>query len=137
MEFMAYPPEKVKIVGYAAKWHATSFEYQHTCRRFAFPREDAALLARLKELAYRCWQHFALRGYARIDFRVDEAGVPWVLEVNANPCLAPDSGFLAAAQQAGYTTVQVVQRILADVADMPPRALPRDGTAGAVRMSDG
>ena len=137
MEFMAYPPEKVKIVGYAAKWHTTSFEYQHTCRHFAFPLEDAALLARLEELVHRCWQHFALRGYARIDFRVDEAGVPWVLEVNANPCLAPDSGFIAAAQQAGYTTVQVVQRILADVADTPLRAVPWDGTVGAARTSGG
>ena len=32
----------------------------------------------------------------RVDFRVDERGRPWILEINANPCLSPDAGFAAA-----------------------------------------
>ena len=42
------------------------------------------------------------------------AGRPWVLEVNANPCIAPDAGFMAAAGQAGLTIDEVVARIIAD-----------------------
>ena len=114
IEFHGYPAGKVQIVGYRAKWDEQSFEYQHTFRRVAFPPDDGLLLEQLADLALRCWRVFELRGYARVDFRVDATGRPWVLEVNANPCLAPDSGFVAATQQAGYEFPQVVRRIIAD-----------------------
>ena len=47
-----------------------------------------------------------------MDFRVDENGNPWVLEVNTNPCIAPDSGFVAAANQADLTFKQIIERII-------------------------
>ncbi|MBD3307870.1 D-alanine--D-alanine ligase [candidate division KSB3 bacterium] len=112
--FDAYPDGKLRIVDYRAKWEEDSFEYQHTPRRFVFCETDAALLDRLKILAEACWRLFDLRGYARVDFRVDQAEVPWILEVNANPCLSPDAGFMAAAAQAGLSMNQVVERILYD-----------------------
>jgi hypothetical protein len=49
-----------------------------------------------------------------VDFRVDRDGRPWVLEINTNPCLAPDAGFLAAAARAKLDITSVVERILAD-----------------------
>ncbi len=76
--------------------------------------EDASLAGRLIDLALRCWVAFELRGYARVDFRVDSAGAPWILEVNANPCLAPDAGFAAALAEAGISFDQAVQSILDD-----------------------
>ena len=97
IRFEDYPEGKTRIVGYRAKWHESSFEYLHTVRSFEFPPEDDELLSRLKDLAVRCWSLFDLRGYARVDFRVDRDGRPWVLEVNVNPCLSPDAGFFAAA----------------------------------------
>jgi D-alanine-D-alanine ligase len=112
--FNDYPAGKVKVVGYRAKWEVNSFEYNHTPRSFTFPVEDAVLLERLKAMATSCWQIFGLRGYARVDFRVDQKDNPWVLEVNANPCLSPDAGFFAATQQAGLNFTQVVKRIISD-----------------------
>jgi len=89
MRFEGFPPDKPAIVGYAAKWDPTSFEYHHTVRTFAVEPE---LAARATDLARACWELFALDGYARVDFRVDAEGTPWVLEVNANPCLSPMPG---------------------------------------------
>jgi D-alanine-D-alanine ligase len=114
MRFIDYPPEKWKVVGYRAKWDETSFESLHTKRSFDFPKSERPLLQNLAEIARRCWPLFGLRGYARVDFRVDEKNQPWVLEINANPCLSPDAGFAAAASQTGLSYRQVVERILHD-----------------------
>lgn len=113
IDFSGFPPEKLKMVGYAAKWESDSFEYHHTPRCFDFSGEDLTLLERLANLARQCWDLFSLRGYARVDFRVDAAGRPWVLEVNTNPCLSPDAGFVAAAVRSGLSFEEVITGIMA------------------------
>jgi D-alanine-D-alanine ligase len=112
--FEGYPPETLRIVGYRAKWDESSYEFHHTPRRFEFPPEDSALLNRLQDLAAQCWRAFGLNGYARVDFRVDAGGQPWILEINANPCLSPDAGFAAALEAAGVSYTAAIDRILAD-----------------------
>jgi D-alanine-D-alanine ligase len=112
IRFDAYPPGKVRVVGYRSKWEEGSFEFANTPRTFEFPDRDAPLLAHLKEMALRCWKLFGLKGYARVDFRVDQEGRPWILEVNANPCISPDAGFSAAALRAGLTLADVLCRII-------------------------
>jgi D-alanine-D-alanine ligase len=72
------------------------------------------LLCQLAYLARECWHGFGLRGYARVDFRVDQEGNPWILEINANPCLSPDAGFAAALERAGISFPQAVERLLDD-----------------------
>ena len=117
ISFDAFPDGKLRIVDYRAKWEEESFEYQHTPRRFEFASDDGALLDRLKTLAKQCWELFELRGYARVDFRVDQNHQPWILEINTNPCLSPDAGFMAAAAQAGVTMPQVIERIIGDIGE--------------------
>ncbi len=112
--FAGFPPGKPRIVGYRAKWQEDSFEYAHTVRQFDFSPEDRSLLDRLRAMALSCWDLFGLRGYARVDFRVDQAGQPWILEVNANPCLSPDAGFAAALQRASIPYREAIRRILED-----------------------
>jgi D-alanine-D-alanine ligase len=114
IRFDDFPPDKVKVVDYLSKWVEDSFEYHHTPRCFDFPDEDASLLLRLKDLALRCWRVFDLRGYARVDFRIDNTGKPWVLEVNTNPCLSPDGGFYAALERSGLSFVRAIERIIRD-----------------------
>ncbi len=114
IDFVGYPEGKPRVVGYKAKWEAGSFEYGNTPRRFDYPAQDARLLSELRRLALACWEQFALKGYARVDFRVGWDGRPWVLEINTNPCLSSDAGFMAAAGRAGLTREEVVGRILSD-----------------------
>jgi D-alanine-D-alanine ligase len=104
----------LRVVDYRAKWDPASHAYQHTPRRFAEGGEEGPLLEALTKMAIDCWDLFSLRGYARVDFRVDEEGTPWVLEVNTNPCLSPDAGFAAALAQAGIPFVEAVERILGE-----------------------
>ena len=100
MLFQDYAPDKLKIVDYKAKWDADSFEYNNTIRKFDFDDDDSPLISSLREISLQCWNIFSLSGYARVDFRVDNNGKPWVLEVNTNPCLSPDAGFAVALEQA-------------------------------------
>jgi D-alanine-D-alanine ligase len=114
IRFEGYAENRLRIVGYRAKWDAASFEFHHTPRRLDFPPEDAALLEQLRTLALQCWRLFGLNGYARVDFRVDAGGHPWILEINANPCLSPDAGFAAALEASGIPFTAAVECILAD-----------------------
>jgi len=65
-------------------------------------------------LARKCWIVFGLRGYVRVDFRVDRDGQPWILEINTNPCISPDAGFAAALAQAGIPYEEAIRRIVED-----------------------
>jgi len=137
--FEGYTDDMPRIVDYRAKWDVAAFEYHHTPRRFDFAAADDDLLKRLKALAQQCWDHFGLRGYARVDFRVDDAGRLWVLEVNANPCLAPDAGFAAALERAAIPYTAAIERIVADGLAATGSGAPHGrsaGAAGAPSMPD-
>lgn len=110
--FQDYTQEMVRIVDYQAKWEEDSFGYNNTVRTFDFGPEDAELLTTLQELSLRCWRVFGLKGYARVDFRVDATGQPFILEVNANPCLSPDAGFCAALHRYGLNFNEAIQWVV-------------------------
>jgi D-alanine-D-alanine ligase len=112
IEFRGYGPEHTRIVDYAAKWDDASFAYSNTVRTHDIAGEDTLLSERLTTIARSCWDLFDLSGYARVDFRVDCDGRPWVLEVNANPCLDADAGFVAAAARAGLSYADVIAQIV-------------------------
>lgn len=115
IRFDDFPPGKHRVVDYCSKWVEDSFEYHHTPRCFDFSKEDVPLLKNLTRIALQCWLVFGLRGYARVDFRVDKSGQPWVLEINTNPSLSPDGGFYAAVEQSGLTFVQAIEWIIKDM----------------------
>jgi D-alanine-D-alanine ligase len=119
--FLDFPAERPRIVDYEAKWITGGFAYHHTPRRFLSGSEDEPVTAQLRDLALRCWSVFGLSGYARVDFRVDPNGRAFVLEVNGNPCLSPDAGFMAAAARARLGFDVVIARI---VKTALTRALP-------------
>jgi len=114
MLFLDYAPDKLKLLDYRAKWVEDSFEYDHTRRTLDISSKDAALIDSLRHIALRCWDIFGLRGYARVDFRVDKEGNPWVLEINANPCLALEAGFAVALTHAGTAYHEAIAYIVND-----------------------
>jgi len=109
-----YFETKPHILGYKAKWDEASMEYKNTTRSFQFDNSDVSLIETLIKISVRCWEIFGLRGYARIDFRIGNDGIPWVIEINANPCIAPDSGFVAACHEAKMENVEIIKRIIED-----------------------
>ena len=93
------------IVTYDAKWKPNSRDYQATpphCPADLSPE----LAQRLEELSIRAFRLLGCRDYARVDFRVDSAGKPYLLEVNPNPDFHPTGGFAGALIAAGTTHEQ-------------------------------
>lgn len=110
----AWPPPGApdgmpRILDYAGKWQQGDPLFAATHRSFANIDDELASL--LADLARRAFAALGLAGYGRVDVRLDASGVPHVLEVNANPALAPDAGFAAAANEAGIGYPDLISRI--------------------------
>jgi len=116
------PPGRPHIVDWEAKWDTDAPAYYQTERRFGLERREPRLAKKLAGLALDCWRGFDMNGYARVDFRVDGRGRPTILEINANPCLAPDAGFAASAAEAGLSFDELIREILAESAVFRPSA---------------
>jgi D-alanine-D-alanine ligase len=111
IDFSAFADPHARIVSFAAKWEQDSFEYNHTPVRCP-ASVDRRLGRRIATAARRAWTAIGCQGYARVDMRVDDGKVPYVVEVNCNPDLSPDAGFYRAARTAGYEYGDMVVHIL-------------------------
>src|SRR6266478_4612648 len=112
MMFDKWVEGRPRIIGYAAKWDENCVEYSDTMRHFHWREREPALNRTLEQLSKDCWTLFGLSGYARVDFRVDAEGQPYILEINPNPCLEPDAGVAAACEQVGLPYASVIEDII-------------------------
>jgi D-alanine-D-alanine ligase len=126
IDFSAFADPFERIVSFAAKWEESSFEYHHTPVRCPAP-VSPRLAKDLIETARRVWDTVGCRGYARVDMRVAENGIPYVVEVNCNPDLSPDAGFYRAAQAAGHQYKDMALRIF-DIAWREAYGYHREGS---------
>ncbi|HZI94422.1 MAG TPA: hypothetical protein VFE84_09275 [Patescibacteria group bacterium] len=97
----SYPDGKRKVVGYRSKWVHDSFEYKNT-NGVCPAKVDPAIEARIKELSVAAYRATGCRDYARVDFRLDAKGQPWILEVNANPDITDGAGLARAAKNSSH-----------------------------------
>jgi D-alanine-D-alanine ligase len=133
IDFSAFPPGRPRIVDYAAKWLADSFAYRRTPRIIPAPL-PIARAREVRRLALGAWRALGCRDYARVDFRLDRRGRPWIIEVNPNPDISPDAGFdagfAAALSAAGIPFEEFVQGIIRN-------ATARQAKAASRRISRG
>ena len=70
---------------------------------------DPAIAERIRQMAVQVWQAVGCQDYARVDLRLNTSGEVAILEVNANPDVAPDGGFAAALQAGGVPYEEFVR----------------------------
>jgi D-alanine-D-alanine ligase len=100
IDYSAMPKGMPRILGYEAKWFEDDPLYQKTPP--VCPAEiDAELRGRLQELAAAAFRTMGCRDYARVDFRMDAKGRPFILEVNPNPDISTNAGYARALKAAG------------------------------------
>ena len=88
-----------RVLGYTAKWDATS----PLC--IDSPSKTVTLSAALEkkcvDIALAAFAALDCRDYGRVDLRVDSAGQPYVIDINPNCDLHPQAGYARAASGAG------------------------------------
>lgn len=99
----------LQLFTYAAKWDEDSPDYKNS-RLHYHTAIDPALKDRLIETSRAAWWAVGARGYLRLDVRLDNAGIPRVLDVNPNPEIGPDMGMHRAVTEAGWTWERFVRR---------------------------
>jgi D-alanine-D-alanine ligase len=81
----------------------------HSGPACALPPGVSETVARL---ARRAWRILRLSGFARIDFRIDASGRPFLIDVNANPDVDFEEDFARSAAHAGLPPPALLQRLL-------------------------
>ena len=111
IDFSRFPKNEPRILSYEAKWHTKSELYKKS--PVICPADiEENLKKRLYRVAIAAFEELGCRDYTRIDTRVDKNNRIFVLEVNANPNIAPEDGFEDAAKVAGMTYVDFIGEIV-------------------------
>jgi len=66
----------------------------------------------LNDLALRTFKAIECRDFGRVDFRVDEKGSPYVLEINPLPSLSTEDVFMVISRKLGITYEEMLGNIL-------------------------
>jgi len=70
------------------------------------------LKKKIEELALKTYTAVECRDFGRVDFRVDNDGNPFVLEINPLPSLSTEDVFMLLAKATGITYEQMIGKIL-------------------------
>jgi D-alanine-D-alanine ligase len=110
IRFDGLPEDLPKIVTYEAKWSPDSIYYKHTTPKCPAPLEDQLKL-KIEKMAQEAYDALECRDYARVDIRLNHKNIPYVIEVNPNPDISPDAGFVRSASHAGINYDELLFKI--------------------------
>ncbi|UCF39929.1 MAG: hypothetical protein JSW43_09305 [Gemmatimonadota bacterium] len=120
IDFGRMPDGAWHIVSFDAKWAESSPEFAGT-QPVCPAKVDPELERHILDTAHAAWRTVDGSGYGRVDMRVDDDGVPWVLEVNPSPDISTDAGLANMARAYGWSYDALVSQVL-DAAVAPTAA---------------
>lgn len=120
IDFSKMPKGEPNIVSYQAKWNPESPLFGGTEPVYPAKLEEE-LKTKMERAAVKAYLEIGCRDYARIDMRLRDDGKFYILEVNANPDISPDSGFDRAAKVAGMNYSQWICEIVQNALQRTPR----------------
>jgi len=119
VDYSKLPAGIPPVMSYAAKWVETSVEFKRT-RVICPAKVEPQLAALIGDTAIKAFRTVGGWGYGRVDIRIDEEGLPRVLEVNCNPCLDKGIGLARSAERAGINYPELLQMVIQAAFEGPP-----------------
>jgi D-alanine-D-alanine ligase len=107
ISYDALPGHLPRIVTYEAKWAPNSDYYRGTvpvCPAVV----DEEMRRLIEKTALAAFNALDCRDYARVDFRLSRRDIPHVIDVNPNPDLSPEAGFIRSSARAGISYEEVL-----------------------------
>jgi D-alanine-D-alanine ligase len=111
IDYSDFPEGIPKICGYEAKWETDTPEYQKS-KPVCPARLERGIQKKIEQIALKVFKLFECRDYARVDMRLGSNGKIYVLEVNPNPDISPQSGMARAIKVQGMTYTEFVGNLL-------------------------
>ena len=108
--FGEFPEGEPRIATYKAKWDDV-YRQRWGIKSVFAGKLPEGIERQVAESCKRAYRALALDAYARFDIRVTSDGQVFIIEANANPCLARIDEIAQSAQKVGLTYESLIQRI--------------------------
>jgi D-alanine-D-alanine ligase len=119
MDFSALGEARARLCTYESKFCPGSAYYERIEVRVPAPLSPGEY-RQMERIALEVYRVFGCRDYARLDLRLRD-GVLYVLDVNPNPDISPETSLAEAARIAGYSYAALINRLVQLAAQRHPR----------------
>jgi len=111
IKFGTMSDDEPRIATYKAKWDE-KYRKKWGIKNVFPGRLANDLDRRIKDVCKRAYRALNMRCYARLDIRVTPDSQIYVLEVNANPCIAKHEDFAIAAEKIGLAYPRLIRKVI-------------------------
>jgi len=111
MTFEDWPEDAPRIATERVKWSA-AYQRKRGIRTGLAENLEPKVRRDIARTCRAVYRALGLSGYARVDLRLDERGEPFIIDVNPNPDISPTAGFHLAAERAGLSYPELVERVV-------------------------
>ena len=106
----AHYTDFLPFLSYRAKWEHQADEYKKIISGVN-PALTPKLRGQIEDLARRAGERLMCKGYFRVDIREKDSRL-FVLDINPNPDINIDSGFMRQAYALGYKYEDIIERVV-------------------------
>lgn len=109
--FENMPEGEPRIATYKAKWD-DSYRKKWGIKSVATAKLPQELEKSIEDVCKRAYRAMDMDSYVRFDIRVDSQGEVYIIEPNANPCIAKIDEIALSASKAGFSYEELIQKVL-------------------------
>ncbi len=109
--FANIPEGEPRIATYKAKWD-DDYRDKWGIKSIAASKLSEQVEAKIEDVCKRAYRALGMDSYVRFDIRLDANDVVYIIEPNANPCIAKIDEIAQSASKAGMSYDDLIQKLL-------------------------